>query len=147
MDIHAKTGQFSPNGRRGGPCVHAWGGSAAFPCVYGKPCASTFTIRRLCLPVASINQGQTPRRCRRTGVEGPQHAASTQCILGSPRVVRFHFVSPPEPVSTGRPLAFNRSYSAHLVAFITAASPRGAFRWACTRLSTSGRSARKASSG
>ena len=69
--------------------------------VRGNPYRSIRHICRRCLPVAVMSKGRTLRRRKCSGVLAPTQLASIQCVLGSPRLVRFHFVLPPLPVSRG----------------------------------------------
>ena len=65
------------------------------PC-RGSPTRSCDTSAR----VASgcwMRSGTIPATLREAGVLAPTHAASVQWVLGSSRVVRFHFVRPPGP--------------------------------------------------
>src|SRR5205809_884288 len=58
-----------------------------------------------------------------SGVLLPTHAASHQWVLGNPCWVRWYFVKPPLPHSTGTPNAVSRSYNAHRVAVGTLSLP------------------------
>src|SRR5262245_13227937 len=69
----------------------------------GNPAALVRHIWRLCRPMAVISRGTTPAVLSRCGVLSPTQAASSQWVLGRSRVVRFHFVRPPVPVSRGNP--------------------------------------------
>ena len=59
----------------------------------------------------------------------PTQAASSQCLLGRPCVVRLNFVRPPDPHSTGRPVAWSRRDKSHRVALTAVASESGALAW------------------
>ena len=61
----------------------------------GKPCSSINTIWRRWRPVAVMKSGMTRSTCSTAGVLAPTAAASIQWDLGSPSLVRFHFVLPP----------------------------------------------------
>src|SRR5437588_3128924 len=82
--------------------------------------------------------GRTPVTCKASGVDLPTHAASTQWVFGSSRVVRLYLVRPPEPHSTGNPSTSNRLNNCQRVAFTAAASLNGAFAWARIFLRRSG---------
>src|SRR5579863_7299257 len=58
----------------------------------GNPNAFGRHICRLCRPIAWMANGMTPCARIDAGVLAPTHAASSQCILGKPRCVRFHLV-------------------------------------------------------
>src|SRR5712692_5416480 len=106
--------------------------------VRGKPKRSIRHICRDPCPVAAMSNGTAPRTSMHSGVLVPTQAASSQCVLGSPRCVRLYLVSPPEPHSTGKPNAWSLSYKAKLVAFTAAASLSGAFACESRRVSRSG---------
>jgi hypothetical protein len=95
----------------------------------GNPVAFVRHICRLCRPVARMANGTTPRMSSVAGVLAPTQAASSQCILGKLRCVRFHLVCPPVPVSRGNPSALKRWKSAQRVAFTAAASRNGSWPW------------------
>ena len=66
-------------------------------CRIGNPYVSVPQRFRLPWPHALTSSGRTPSTPRCSGVLAPTHAASSQCVLGRPRVVRLNFVRPPEP--------------------------------------------------
>ena len=68
----------------------------------------------------------------------PTHAASNQCVLGRPRVERLNLVRPPDPHSTGRPVAWSRRYNSQRVVLTTVASLSGALACFRTLARTSG---------
>ena len=87
----------------------------AFAALFGNPCASVRPICRLCRPICRLcrpiavtRRGTMLSTCSCSGVLAPTQAASVQWVLGSPRLVRFHLVRPPVPVSTGRPVCTSR---------------------------------------
>ena len=113
----------------------------------GDPYVFRFCLWRTPCPHALTSRGRTPSTRSVSGVLAPTHAASSRCVLGSPRVVRLNLVRPPEPVSTGRPVAWSRRRSSSRVELTAAASLSGAWAWALIRFSRSGSFFRKTSTG
>ena len=58
-------------------------------------------------------------------VLAPTHAASSQCVLGKPARRAVPLRRPPEPVSTGRPVAWSRRNNSQRVALTAVASLSG----------------------
>src|SRR5262249_24934859 len=75
----------------------------------GKPLSFVRHIWRLCRPIAATSSGPTSCHRNRAGGGLPTQAVSIQCVFVIPRWRRFHFVSPPVPVSSGSPHPCNRS--------------------------------------
>src|SRR5690242_5150554 len=69
--------------------------------VRGKPCLSILHFWRDPCPVAVMSKGTIPCTWRLSGVLSPTQAASSQCVLGSPRRLRLYLVRPPLPHSMG----------------------------------------------
>ena len=63
----------------------------------GKPYASVQHRFRFPWPHALTSKGRIPSTPRCSGVLAPTQAASNQCVLGSPRVVRLNLVRPARP--------------------------------------------------
>src|SRR5258706_15979991 len=111
---------------------------ACFGPVRGKPC---LLIKHICLlpcPCAVMRKGTTALLSSCSGVLSPTQAASLQWSFGSPRMVLFHLVRPPDPHSTGKPNALSCSKSNQRVLLTAAASLSGALICARMRCNTSG---------
>lgn len=69
----------------------------------GKPVALVRRIWRLWRPIAVIRSGITWFPFRVAGGLAPTPAASSPCVLGRSRTVRFHVVRPPSPSPPASP--------------------------------------------
>src|SRR5215475_2862008 len=69
----------------------------------GKPSSSTLHFCLLPCPVAVISWGTMSSSLSIAGVLLPTQAASIQCCFGKLLCVRWYFVKPPDPHSSGKP--------------------------------------------